>query len=234
RRVVEDYRAGIIPPGLTEDELWTTPAVLFWQWVNQSFNAIVNYTNRSGDAPITPSQLGTAYVSATTGAVVTALGLKSLTKHLPAIIGRYVPFAAVAAANCINIPLMRQRELKLGIPITDENGNRLGESTAAAQKAIFQVVVSRIGMAAPAMGESIPPVIMNMLEKRAFLKRYPYLNAPLQVGLVGLCLVFATPLCCALFPQKSSMPVSRLEPEVQAQIQEKDPQLETVYFNKGL
>ncbi|XP_075360787.1 sideroflexin-3 isoform X2 [Mycteria americana] len=275
RRVVEDYRAGTVPPGLTEDQLWrakyiydsafhpdtgekmllvgrmsaqvpmnmtitgcmltfyrTTPAVLFWQWVNQSFNAIVNYTNRSGDAPITPSQLGTAYVSATTGAVVTALGLKSLTKHLPAIIGRYVPFAAVAAANCINIPLMRQRELKLGIPVTDENGNRLGESTAAAQKAIFQVVVSRIGMAAPAM--AIPPVIMNALEKRAFLKRYPYLNAPLQVGLVGLCLVFATPLCCALFPQKSSMPVSRLEPEVQARIQEKDPQLETVYFNKGL
>uniref|UniRef100_A0A8V0Z3V5 Sidoreflexin n=1 Tax=Gallus gallus TaxID=9031 RepID=A0A8V0Z3V5_CHICK len=227
RRLVLAYRAGTVPPGLTEDELWrakyiydsafhpdtgekmlligrmsaqvpmnmtitgcmltfyrTTPAVVFWQWVNQSFNAIVNYTNRSGDAPITPSQLGTAYVSATGGAVVTALGLKSLTKHLPAIIGRYVPFAAVAAANCINIPLMRQRELKVGIPITDENGNRLGESTAAAQKAIFQVVVSRIGMAAPAM--AIPPVIMNVLEKRAFLKRYPYLNAPLQVGLVGL------------------------------------------------
>nr|XP_060622990.1 sideroflexin-3 [Anolis sagrei ordinatus] len=210
----------------------TTPAVLFWQWVNQSFNAIVNYTNRSGDAPITVNQLGTAYVSATTGAVVTALGLKSLTKHLPQIIGRYVPFAAVAAANCINIPLMRQRELKFGIPITDENGNRLGESKKAAQQAIVQVVVSRIGMAAPAM--AIPPVIMNALEKRAFLKRYPMMNAPLQVGLVGLCLVFATPLCCALFPQNSSMSVSRLEPEIQAQIQEKNPGVEVVYFNKGL
>ncbi|KAM8923913.1 sideroflexin-3 isoform 1-T1 [Pelodytes ibericus] len=210
----------------------STPAVVFWQWVNQSFNAIVNYTNRSGDAPISTSQLGTAYISATTGAVVTALGLKSLTKHLPALIGRFVPFAAVAAANCINIPLMRQRELKHGIPITDENGNRLGESTKAAQQAIAQVVVSRIGMAAPAM--AIPPVIMNALEKRAFLKRYPWMNAPLQVGLVGFCLVFATPLCCALFPQKSSMSVSKLEPEVRSQILEKNPGTQVVYFNKGL
>uniref|UniRef100_A0A8D2L657 Sideroflexin-1 n=1 Tax=Varanus komodoensis TaxID=61221 RepID=A0A8D2L657_VARKO len=146
----------------------TTPAVVFWQWINQSFNAIVNYTNRSGDAPITVSQLGTAYVSATTGAVATALGLNALTKHVSPLIGRFVPFAAVAAANCINIPLMRQRELKYGIPITDENGNRLGESSKAAQQAIVQVVISRILMAAPGMG--IPPFIMNSLEKKAFLK----------------------------------------------------------------
>ncbi|KAG5266760.1 hypothetical protein AALO_G00235910 [Alosa alosa] len=275
RVTVENYRQGIVRPGLTEDELWrakyvydsafhpdtgekmilvgrmsaqvpmnmtitgcmltfyrTTPAVVFWQWVNQSFNAVVNYTNRSGDVPLTVNQLGAAYVSATTGAVVTALGLKSLAKHLPAIMSRFVPFAAVAAANCINIPFMRQRELKYGIPITDEEGNRLGESTKAAQQAIVQVVVSRIGMAVPAM--AIPPVIMNALEKKAFMKRFPVLNAPVQVGLVGFCLVFATPLCCALFPQKSSMSVSSLEADVQERIRKSSPHISTVFFNKGL
>lgn len=44
------------------------------------------------------------------------------------------------------------RELREGIPITDENGNRLGVSAIAAKDGITQVVLSRIGMAVPGMG----------------------------------------------------------------------------------
>lgn len=210
----------------------TTPAVIFWQWFNQSFNAIVNYTNRSGDNPIPISQLGMSYVLATGGSIGTALTLNSMVKKFPPLIGRFVPFAAVAAANCINIPFMRSRELTNGIPVFDENGNRVGESSKAAVSAISQVVVSRILMATPGM--LIPPFIMNNLNKKPLLRRMPWLNAPIQVGIIGVFLVFATPLCCALFPQKSSMSVTSLEPELKAKLQSLPKPVETVYFNKGL
>lgn len=211
----------------------TPMAVIFWQWFNQSFNAVVNYTNRSGDSPVPLTQLGLSYVLATGGAMGTALGFNKVVQSMPPLIGRFVPFAAVAAANCINIPCMRSQEIMNGIPIFDEAGNRLGTSTAAAKSAITQVVFSRVLMACPGM--MIPPFIMNFLEKKPFLKRYPAMNAPIQVGLVGFFLVFATPLCCALFPQNSSLDVTRLEKAAQDKIKEiHDKPVQRVYFNKGL
>lgn len=53
---------------------------------------------------------------------------------------RYVPFAAVAVANCINIPLMRQTEIINGIDVSDEKGNIVGQSRLAAVKGISEVI----------------------------------------------------------------------------------------------
>lgn len=212
----------------------TWPGVLFWQWINQTFNAVVNYTNRSGDSPISTQRLATSYFLATSGAISTALIINKQVSNLSPLVGRLVPFVAVAAANCVNIPCMRSHEISTGIAVTDENGVHLGNSSKAATKAIVQVTSSRIFMAIPGM--TIPPVIMNILEKKGILSKRPWIGLPLQVFLCGLMLTFATPLGCALFPQQSSISFSQLEPELQKSITEnsKGAVPQRVYFNKGL
>uniref|UniRef100_A0A3P9IRW9 Sidoreflexin n=1 Tax=Oryzias latipes TaxID=8090 RepID=A0A3P9IRW9_ORYLA len=204
----------------------TVPAVVFWQWVNQSFNALVNYTNRNAASPITPKQIGVAYITATSTALATAVGLNLYTKKAPPLVARWVPFAAVAAANCVNIPMMRQQEILNGIAVTDENGNKLGHSKKAAVKGITQVIISRITMAAPGMSMSLG-----------------YFHALLWVcfiTLLVLCssfqsLVFMVPAACSLFPQRCSMAVSKLEPELRDSIiSQYGDSIKQVYFNKGL
>lgn len=78
----------------------------------------------------------------------------SLAQKLNPLIGRLVPLVAVAAANCINIPMMRRSELANGIALVDEHQKPLGvQSKKAATEGISSVVVSRITMAMPGMGE---------------------------------------------------------------------------------
>lgn len=55
------------------------------------------------------------------------------------LLGRLVPLAAVSAANCVNIPLMRQQEIKQGISIELSDGTVVGNSRNAAVNAIVQV-----------------------------------------------------------------------------------------------
>ena len=65
----------------------------------------------------------------------TALSVQHFpTQRMPPLIGRFVPFVAVAVANAINIPLMRQRELRYGIPVVDEEDERLGMSKVDRRK----------------------------------------------------------------------------------------------------
>jgi len=210
----------------------STPAVVFWQWFNQSFNAVVNYTNRSGDSPIPMSTLGTSYVAATGGALGTALGLNAMVKSMPPVVGRFVPFAAVAAANCINIPLMRRSELEQGIMLMTADGEKVGESKIAAKQGISMVTLSRIGMASPGM--VLIPLVMNQLEKKGTFRRMPWANAPIQIGLLGCILTFATPMCCAIFKQQATIKPTAVEPELQEKIRAMPNPPELLYYNKGL
>ncbi|XP_068153071.1 sideroflexin-1-3 [Drosophila tropicalis] len=210
----------------------TTPAVVFWQWVNQTFNATVNYTNRSGSTPLSKTQLLTSYCLATGGALATALTLNNAVKNMNPLVGRLVPLAAVAAANCINIPCMRMQELQNGVTLLDEKNNEVGVSQKAAFVGISAVILSRIAMALPGM--TLTPLLMTKLEKNGFLAKYPRANAPIQTLFCGFILIFATPLGCAFFQQRAAIKVASLEKDVRESVQKKNPDLDTVWYNKGL
>uniref|UniRef100_A0A1I7X1A8 Sideroflexin-2 n=1 Tax=Heterorhabditis bacteriophora TaxID=37862 RepID=A0A1I7X1A8_HETBA len=153
-----------------------------------------------------------------------------LNKTAPPLVGRLVPFVAVCVANAINIPLMRRRELTEGIDIVDSNGNKLGQSKSVAFWAITQVVISRIGMAAPTF--ALIPVIVNALEKKPYFKLRPHLFGPLQTVLCGIILSVSTPLGCAFFPQITPLSVTSLESELQTKINS-FPNPPSVGFDEG-
>ncbi|VDK41728.1 unnamed protein product [Anisakis simplex] len=170
----------------------STPAVVFWQWANQSFNALVNYTNRNAKSAMSNKDLFVAYTSGVGGALGVALGLKYYfaRKAYSITVQRLVPFVAVAVANAINIPLVRQNELKNGLLLTDEQNNEVGRSKLAAYKAISLVVISRNVIVAPSM--MLTPSIVDLLcwKFKWFARNLRLFNIPTQLALTFALYVF--------------------------------------------
>jgi sideroflexin-1/3 len=214
----------------------TKLGIISWQWMMQSYNAAVNYTNRSGDKPIPMERIGLSFLIATSTATSTALYLNSLAKKRAAspLVGRLVPFAAVLVANCINIPFMRSSELQHGIQLYDEDNNKIGLSQYAASLAVAKVIFSRSCLRAISM--VIPPVLMVSLEKRIpIIRTNRFVNFGIQLAFIGTSLVIATPLTCAIFPQKYKLNVEQLEYSVQRELAEKGySPTDVVIYNKGL
>ncbi|CAO4363907.1 unnamed protein product [Caenorhabditis nigoni] len=198
----------------------TFPGVVFSHWINQSFNAVVNYTNRSGNVKTSNERLLLSYLCATGGAMSAALALNAMVKNKNSVAARLVPFAAVAMANCINIPMIRSNEVTEGLELRDERGELVGRSRKMAILSIAQVTMSRIFMAMPDM--VMTPIIMNRITRTAYYRTRPWMQKyseyPIQTMLAGMALFFTTPMCCALFPQKTAIEVTKLEPASQNEI----------------
>nr|XP_023408540.1 sideroflexin-5 isoform X5 [Loxodonta africana] len=118
----------------------TLASTVFWQWLNQSHNACVNYANRNATKPSPTSKFIQGYLGAVISAVSIAVGLNVLVqkanKFTPAtrlLVQRFVPFPAVASANICNVVLMRYGELEEGIDVLDGDGNLVGSSKIAAR-----------------------------------------------------------------------------------------------------
>jgi sideroflexin-5 len=158
------------------------------------------------------------------------------------ILGRLVPFAAVASAGALNVFLMRGEEIRRGIDIypvqtEEEKSEReksgqevasLGKSKKAATLAVGETALSRVLNATPVM--AIPPLILVRLQKMDWLKQRPKMVLPTNLGLILTTSIFALPLALAAFPQRQAVNATTLEEE----FHNKGGKDGLVEFNRGI
>ncbi|XP_046556395.1 sideroflexin-5-like [Haliotis rubra] len=207
---------------------------IFWQWLNQSHNAGINFCNRNATKETPTSRFLIGYCGAVTSALSIAVGLNLLIKNAhkfrPAtklLIKKFIPFPAVATASTCNVLLMRNFELSEGIEVFDQNEKMVGTSKIAARKALKETALTRICLPAPVF--IIPPIIMSVLEKTKFLQTYPRIHLPVNAVVCTTVFGLALPMAIALFPQLSQVEVVDLEPEFRDLTQDS-----VLYYNKGL
>jgi len=219
---------GMLIPGATLKQ------VIFWQWLNQSHNACVNYANRNATKETPMARFLGSYFGAVASALTIAVGISLTiknTKRLSAanklFASRFVAYPATSTANVCNVYMMRQNELKEGVDVEDENGVVVGSSKVAAKKAVFETALSRVILPAPIL--VVPPIIMSYLERMKFLKKNPRLNLPINAVVCTLAFGIALPFTIALFPQRSKIAVTDVESEIASKTNSKQ-----LFFNKGL
>ncbi|EPE10475.1 tricarboxylate carrier [Ophiostoma piceae UAMH 11346] len=212
--------AGMLTPGLG------TRGTILWQIANQSLNVAINNANANKSTPLSYSKLAQSYFLAVGASCSVAVGLNSLVPRLTSlsastrlILGRLVPFAAVASAGALNVFLMRGEEIRTGIdvyPVAGEGADvdpstSLGRSKKAATIAVGETAVSRVLNSSPIM--VIPPLVLVRLQATNWLKQRPHMTTPVNLGLVLLTSYAVLPLALAAFPQRQKIAAESLEPE---------------------
>ncbi|CAG5866848.1 unnamed protein product [Menidia menidia] len=212
----------------------TLMSTIFWQWLNQSHNACVNYCNRNASKPAPVSKFLQGYAGAVSSAVSIAVGLNVLIQRAGRfspttrlLVQRFIPFPAVASANVCNVVLMRHSELSEGISVLDDKGKVVGTSKVAARHALLETALTRVVLPMPIL--VLPPLIMTVLEKLPLLQKHRRLVLPVHSLVVLSAFSLALPLAISLFPQMSQISVNQLEPEIAMAT---DCQIVT--YNKGL
>lgn len=224
---------GMLTPGMG------TAGTLFWQIANQSLNVAVNTANANKSHPLTTQQLITNYFLAVTGSCSVALGLNALVPRLKnvsastkTVLSRLVPFAAVVSAGLVNVFLMRGEEIRKGISVFDKDNRDLGSSKKAATYAVGETALSRIINATPVM--AIPALVLVRLQKGVLRGKSNLAVTATNLGLITVTSFAALPFALAIFPQKLTFPVDKLEDKFK-DVKDKDGNpIKQVWFNRGM
>ena len=178
---------------------------IFWQWINQTYNASMNYGNRNATSLYTTQDILQSYSVAVGSSIIVALGIRKMlsgyTKHARGaqllVFNSISSFFACATAGYLNAYFMRRTELEKGIDVMDSKGNIVGKSKAAASKAVSQTAMSRFFLALPIF---FPSAMLYLVEKKGMMPRNFYLRTCLEVLFIAFELYLAVPFAIAIYP----------------------------------
>jgi len=219
----------------------STLPLLFWSWVNQSQNALVNFYNRNASSPMTNETLVKSYVAAVGLALSVAFGLATFVqrKYSPdkaKVLLRYVAFPSAVVASSLNCYIVRSPEIETGIPLLDEDGNTIGGeelSMEAAKRGVYSTTASRAILQAPVY--FLPPILLSVGPLKKFVTKFPKATVPVTTYLVLVAFGVGLPGTVAIFPQISTISAKDVEKKFHHYPNPKtDKPYEIFYYNKGL
>ena len=135
-----------------------------------------------------------------------------------------ISLSAVGSAGFLNLLIMRSKEIKEGITLTDSHGNEVGKSKIIGKKAVISTAMTRLLMPVPPL--LLPTLTFIYLEKRNLIPRNRYLKGMLDASIFFAFLSLGPPLACGVFEQTVRTNGSDLEPEFH--------KYKDLYYNKGL
>lgn len=220
----------------------STPALLFWSWVNQSQNALVNYYNRNASSEMTNETLLKSYGAAVGSALAVAFGLATLIQKRfepskAKLMLRWVAFPSAVVASSLNCYIVRSPEMDTGIPLVNDVGEDVlpGEtSLEAAKRGVHSTTASRAMLQAPVY--FVPPVLLGTVPiLKSIIAKNPAATVPITTYLLLVSFGIGLPATVAVFPQMSKIKVEDTEDKFQHL---RDPKTgrpyEVFYYNKGL
>eukprot|EP00009_Paramoeba_aestuarina_P008310 CAMPEP_0201507046 /NCGR_PEP_ID=MMETSP0161_2-20130828/845_1 /ASSEMBLY_ACC=CAM_ASM_000251 /TAXON_ID=180227 /ORGANISM="Neoparamoeba aestuarina, Strain SoJaBio B1-5/56/2" /LENGTH=327 /DNA_ID=CAMNT_0047901317 /DNA_START=18 /DNA_END=1001 /DNA_ORIENTATION=+ len=210
----------IVPFMLAPSTIASPFRTVFGHWLNQSYNAAVNYSNRNASSPISNQTLVQAYTGAVVSSCSIGLGATALTRRMGSsgfgalLVRASLPFIALVAAGCANVLLIRKTELQEGIMLRDEDGNEYGKSLQAGKIGLGKCCLARLIWNAPIM--LCMPLILSRVTMLPIVARGGNSRKLLVENIAYIGSIFAfVPPGLAAFPQIDRLEASQLEEKYQ-------------------
>jgi len=207
----------------------TAPVVIFSQWLNQSYNVMNNYVNRSS-LEVDWAGIIKPYGLAVTVSCAIALGARRALAASPSLarLGLFVPYLAVISAGSCNVAFTRMDEWAgRGVCIFSPEGKELGMSAQAGKQAVLNTIATR-SVCLPIPVLLVPPLVMSALPLTGATR------IAAELGVIILCMSVALPSALAILPQEMELSAATLEPEYRSLADSQGKPITSVFANKGL